>query len=127
MNTATTPAQDAAASSCLPVIDVQQSFTRRADFTDEGRADFLATQNALIDGARARGVPVVRVLYASPQGDATDPFAPATGLMRPLDGLSDFDAALTVRKCRHSALAGTGLDVWRAVGADEAWDHGTDA
>lgn len=32
--------------------------------------------------------------------------------MRPLDGLSDFDAHLTVHKTRHSALIGTGLEVW---------------
>jgi nicotinamidase-related amidase len=41
-----------------------------------------------------------------------DPFAPASGLVRPLDGLSGFDADLTVHKTRHSALVGTGLDVW---------------
>lgn len=32
--------------------------------------------------------------------------------MRALDGLQAFDAALTVTKSRHSALVGTGLDVW---------------
>jgi nicotinamidase-related amidase len=29
-----------------------------------------------------------------------------------MDGLVAFDAAHTVRKTRHSALVGTGLDVW---------------
>ena len=36
---------------------------------------------------------------------------PAPGA-RPLDGLLDFQAALTLEKHRHSALVGTGLAVW---------------
>lgn len=32
--------------------------------------------------------------------------------MRPLDGLLGFEAAATFIKHRHSALVGTGLDVW---------------
>jgi nicotinamidase-related amidase len=96
----------------LLVIDVQQSFTRRPYFTPTEVADFLAAQNALIAGAQAAGMPIVRVLHINPQGDASDPFALASGLVRPLEGLAEFDAALTVHKTRHSALVGTGLDVW---------------
>jgi nicotinamidase-related amidase len=99
-------------STALLVIDVQASFTQRPYFNELGRAEYLAAQNALIAGAQARGWPVVRVLHISPEGDASDPFALASGLVRPLDGLMDFDAALTVHKTRHSALVGTGLDVW---------------
>jgi nicotinamidase-related amidase len=43
---------------------------------------------------------------------ASNPFAQASGQVRPLDGLVDFDAAATFTKHRHSALVGTGLDVW---------------
>ena len=32
--------------------------------------------------------------------------------MGPLAGLADFDAAATFTKSRHSALVGTGLEVW---------------
>ena len=32
--------------------------------------------------------------------------------MRPIEGLADFEAAATFQKSRHSALVGTGLDVW---------------
>lgn len=99
-------------SSCLLVIDVQQSFTRRPYFSPEGVAAFLTAQNALIDDARHRGLPIVRVLHVEPGDDAGNPFCEASGLVRPLEGLSDFDPALTVRKQRHSALVGTGLDVW---------------
>lgn len=98
-------------STCLLVIDVQQSFVQRPYFDGRDLPAFLAAQNALIATAQARGWPVVRVLHEEP-GDASEPFAPASGLVRPLDGLSGFDAALTVRKTRHSALVGTGLDVW---------------
>jgi nicotinamidase-related amidase len=96
----------------LLVIDAQASFTRRPYFRPEGLAAYLAAQNALIDGAAARGMPIVRVFHHEPAGDAGNPFALASGLIRPLEGLADFDAALTVHKTRHSALVGTGLDVW---------------
>lgn len=105
------PATPADPSTCLLVIDVQQSFLQRPYFDGRDLAAFLAAQNALIATAQARGWPIVRVLHEEP-GDASEPFAPASGLVRPLDGLSGFDAALTVRKTRHSALVGTGLDVW---------------
>ena len=96
----------------LLVIDVQESFTRRPYFSDADVPAFLAAQNRLIEGCQAQGIPVVRVLHVSPDGDAGDPFAPASGLVRPLEGLRGFDAATTVHKTRHSALVGTGLDVW---------------
>jgi nicotinamidase-related amidase len=94
----------------LLVIDVQQSFVERPYFSAHGLAEYLDAQNRLIEGARAAGLPVVRVLHE--ESGHGNPFAPESGWVRPLDGLVDFDAALTVRKRRHSALVGTGLDVW---------------
>jgi nicotinamidase-related amidase len=52
------------------------------------------------------------VLHITPDGAASAPFALASGQVRALEGLAAFDAALTVHKTRHSALVGTGLDVW---------------
>jgi len=98
--------------SALIVVDVQQSFTRRPYFSAEAVPAFLAAQNRLIDGIEALGLPIVRVFHVSPGGEAADPFSPASGLVKPLEGLRDFAAALEVRKTRHSALVGTGLDVW---------------
>ncbi len=98
--------------SCLLVIDAQQSFTRRPLFSEDGLPQYLPAQNALIAGAQAAGWPVVRVLHHEPEAAAEAPFALASGLVRPLEGLSDFDASLEVLKSRHSALVGTGLDVW---------------
>jgi nicotinamidase-related amidase len=105
----TTQSKEATA---LIVIDVQASFTHRPYFSTEGLDEYLKAQNALIAAAQAKGWPIVRVLHITPDGPADDPFAIASGHVRPLEGLAAFDAALTVHKTRHSALVGTGLDVW---------------
>jgi nicotinamidase-related amidase len=97
---------------CLLVIDAQQSFRHRPYFSEDGMAAYLSAQNALIRGAQRAGWAIVRVLHHDPQAPADDPFALESGLVRPLDGLADFDASHTVFKTRHSALVGTGLDVW---------------
>jgi len=99
----------------LLLIDVQQSFTRRNYWVEDEVPAFLAACNALTAGCAARGVPVVRVFHTDPPEDraAGDlAFAPDSGLIRPLDGLAPFEAATTIEKHRHSALAGTGLSIW---------------
>ena len=98
--------------SCLIVIDVQESFRHRPFFTEQNLGAYLLAQNALIAGAQAQGMPIVRVLHSSGPADASNPFSLASGHVRALDGLQAFDAVLTVTKSRHSALVGTGLDVW---------------
>lgn len=98
--------------SALLVIDVQQSFTRRPYFNAADVPAFLAAQNRLIEGFTAQGLPIVRVFHVSPGGEASDPFAPASGLVAPLEGLRAFTPATEVHKTRHSALVGTGLEVW---------------
>ena len=98
--------------SCLIVIDVQESFRHRPFFTDEGLPAYLAAQNALVAGCVAQGVPVVRVFHCDGPAVPANPFSAESGQVRPLAGLADFDAAATFTKSRHSALVGTGLDVW---------------
>ena len=98
--------------SCLLVIDAQESFVHRPYFHSAPIPRYLAAQNALIQGCSALVLPIVRVFHHRPGGEATDPFALASGLVRPIEGLVDFTAAHTVHKTRHSALVGTGLDVW---------------
>lgn len=98
-------------SACPIVIDVQQSFVERPYFSRTGLDAFLDAQNRLIAGAVRRGLPVVRVLHEQP-GDAAQPFARASGPLRPMDGLRRFEPAHGVFQSRHSALVGTGLDVW---------------
>ncbi len=92
----------------LLLIDVQQSFVHRPYWSAADVPAFLDETNALIAGAVARGVPIVRVLHVEDDGA----FSRASGHVRPLDGLAPFDAAATFEKHRHSALVGTGLAVW---------------
>jgi nicotinamidase-related amidase len=73
---------------------------------------FLAATNRLLAGAQAAGIPVVQVFHTDGPEAADNAFSHASGLIRPLDGLAPFDAALRVEKHRHSALVGTGLAVW---------------
>ena len=96
----------------LVVIDAQQSFAHRPYFEPAELPAYLAAQNRLIEGFEAAGLPVVRVFHVQPDPTGADPFSLDSGLVRPLDGLRDFTAALTVHKTRHSALVGSGLDVW---------------
>ena len=96
----------------LLLIDVQASFTARPEWRDELAAPFLAACNALLAGCEAAGVPVVRIFHSDGPDQADNPFAHASGLIRPLDGLRPVQAALTLEKHRHSALVGTGLSVW---------------
>jgi nicotinamidase-related amidase len=97
---------------CLIVIDAQASFQHRPYFTERAMPAYLAAQNALIQGAQAANMPIVRVFHVDGPQDASNPFALASGHVRPIDGLADFQAAATFQKSRHSALVGTGLDIW---------------
>lgn len=97
---------------CLLLIDAQESFRQRPYFSAARYAPWLAAQNALIEGCVARGVPIVRVLHSDGPERADNPFARASGLVRPLAELAAFTPAAEFVKTRHSALVGTGLDVW---------------
>ncbi|AVS81960.1 hydrolase [Paracidovorax avenae] len=97
---------------CLLVIDVQESFRHRPFFSEAGLPAYLAAQNALIEGCEARGIPIVRILHSDGPEEASNPFALASGHVRPLAGLAAFTPAAEFTKHRHSALVGTGLDVW---------------
>jgi len=97
---------------CLIVIDVQESFRHRPYFAAHAAEAYLAVQNALIDGCAERGIPIVRVLHADGPAQADNPFAPESGHVVPMRGLREFAPAASFLKHRHSALVGTGLDVW---------------
>ena len=97
---------------CLIVIDAQESFRHRPYSTERDMSAYLAAQNALIAGCAARGVPVVRVLHVDGPKTASNPFAVESGHVTPLAGLMNFAVAATFHKNRHSALVGTGLEVW---------------
>ena len=106
------PAESLPMNTCLLVIDAQASFLHRPYSTDRDMPAYLAAQNALIQGAQTAGIPIVRILHTDGPDEACNPFALASGHVRPIDGLADFQPAATFQKSRHSALVGTGLDVW---------------
>ncbi len=97
---------------CLIVIDAQESFRHRPYYTAQDVPAYLAAQNALITGCAAKGVPIVRIFHVDGPETADNAFALASGHIQAMQGLADFEAAATFHKNRHSALVGTGLEVW---------------
>jgi len=97
---------------CLLVIDVQESFRQRPYWSEALAAPYLVEQNALIASVVAQDVPVVRIFHSDGPETPGNPFSQASGFVRPLQGLTAFDAAATFTKHRHSALVDTGLQVW---------------
>lgn len=97
---------------CLLVIDAQESFAHRPYWDQALAARYLVEQNALIEGAVACGIAVVRIFHTDGPDDASNPFAASSAHIRALSGLSNFTAAATFTKHRHSALVDTGLSVW---------------
>lgn len=91
----------------LLVIDVQESFRHRPYFEPADLPEYMSRQQALIDGAKRAGIRIVRVLHVENEG----PFSEASGFVIPMKELSLEEDAL-FKKRRHSALVGTGLDVW---------------
>lgn len=91
----------------LLVIDAQESFRHRPYYRDEEVAAYIERQQALIDGAKRAGISVVQIFHVENEG----PFSEASGLVKPLAPLS-IEPDAVFRKRRHSALVGSGLDVW---------------
>ena len=91
----------------LIVIDAQESFRHRPYWDEADLPAYLDRQQALVDGAAARGLPVVQVFHIQDDG----PFAPGSGHVRTLEPLRVAPAAVFTKR-RHSALVGSGLDVW---------------
>jgi nicotinamidase-related amidase len=91
----------------LLVIDAQESFRHRPYFEDAEVPAFVDHLQALVNGAAAQGIPVLQVFHVEDQG----PFALASGHVTTLTPLQ-IEPAATFHKRRHSALVGSGLDVW---------------
>lgn len=93
--------------SALIVIDVQASFRQSPYWSENDLPDYLARQQALIDGSVALGIPVVQIFHVEDSG----PFSLASGQVRTLEELS-IAPDVTFHKRYHSALAGTPLVAW---------------
>ncbi|KPF82761.1 hydrolase [alpha proteobacterium AAP38] len=91
----------------LLVIDVQESFRQRPYWQEAEAAPFFDRVQALIDGARAAGIPIAQIFHVDPDG----PFSKASGHVKLLAPVRITPDAV-FEKPRHSALVGSGLDVW---------------
>jgi nicotinamidase-related amidase len=91
----------------LLVVDVQESFRHRPYWSDADIRCFVEHLQKLIGGAKFRRIPVVQIFHVEESG----PFSMASGYVVPLEGLS-FTADAIFYKRSHSALIGSGLDVW---------------
>jgi nicotinamidase-related amidase len=91
----------------LVVIDVQESFRHRPYYTGEDVPAFIDRLQALVDGAKAAAMPVLQVFHL----DDTSPFTEESGYVTTLTPLR-IEPDAVFKKRRHSALVGTGLDVW---------------
>ncbi len=91
----------------LLVIDVQESFRQRPYWREDEAEPFFARIQRLIDGARQVGLPIAQIFHVDPEG----PFSKASGHVKPLSPVRVTPDAI-FEKTRHSALVGSGLDVW---------------
>lgn len=91
----------------LLVVDAQESFRHRPYWNDSGVPLFVEQLQTLIDGAKSQKIPVVQIFHVEDSG----PFSVESGYVVPFRGLS-FIADAVFHKRSHSALIGSGLDVW---------------
>lgn len=91
----------------LVVIDAQESFRHRPYWSADDVDAFLVRLQRLIDGAKAQGIPVVQIFHVEEEGA----FSLASGHVKVMAGLSIAPDAVFY-KHSHSALIGSGLDVW---------------
>ena len=91
----------------LLVIDAQASFEHCPYWSQEDVPMFLERIQALIDGAKVRGVPVVQVFHVEVAGV----FSLASGYVKALPPLAITPDAV-FHKRRHGALIDSGLAEW---------------
>lgn len=91
----------------LIVVDVQESFRQRPYWQEKDLPRFVERVQTLIDGAKAAGLRIAQVFHV----DADGPFSKASGTIVPLAPVR-VPADAVFEKSRHSALVGSGLDIW---------------
>lgn len=95
------------ARSALLLIDAQQSFEHAPYWSSVDTPRFYERAQALIDGARTMGIPLLQIFHVEDSGH----FSIASGHVKALSSLS-VCAQATFHKPRHSALVGSGLPTW---------------
>jgi nicotinamidase-related amidase len=91
----------------LLVIDAQQSFEHRPYWTPSDVPPFLDRLQYLVDGAKARRIPIAQIFHVEESGA----FSLESGYVKTMAALS-IGPDVTFYKQRHSALIGSGLTVW---------------
>jgi nicotinamidase-related amidase len=95
----------------LVVIDVQESFRRRAIWSATSNPHLIANLNRLVDGFRRAGDAVVWVLHDEPGTGGV--FDPALGHVRFIDGLRPpAPGEPVLHKTAHNAFTTTNLQQW---------------
>jgi nicotinamidase-related amidase len=94
-------------STALLVVDAQESFRHRPYWDGRNADRFVSRVQALIDGAVARGIPVVQILHV----EDTGVFSLASGYVTTMSPIA-IAPDVVFHKRSHSALVGSGLDVW---------------
>ena len=95
------------AQTALIVIDAQESFRHRPYWSDADLPLFVERLQTLIDGAKSRKIPVLQIFHIEECGA----FSFASGYVAPLAELC-FTPDAVFHERSHSALIGSGLDVW---------------
>lgn len=101
----------------LLVIDVQESFRQRPLWRTTSNPDIVDDVSRLVAAARRRGDLVVWVLHTEPGTGSV--FDPASGYVRPMDGLVPRAGDPVITKTSHNAFTTTNLQqvlVARGVG-----------
>lgn len=91
----------------LIVIDVQESFRARPNWSAVNHPDIADRVNLLVDAARAKGDLVVWVLHTEPGTGGV--FDPAKGHVRLIDGLEPIAGEPVITKTSHNAFTTTNL------------------
>jgi nicotinamidase-related amidase len=97
----------AAMTRALVVVDVQQSFRERPNWTAVSNAAIVKQVNRLVSAARDAGDVVVWVLHAEPGSNTV--FDPALGKVRLMDGLEPHEGEPIVTKTSINAFTTTNL------------------
>jgi len=93
--------------SALLIVDAQQSFEHRPYWNESDAPAFFDRLQALVDGAKARHIPVAQIFHIEESGA----FSLASGYVKTLASLS-VSPDVVFHKYRHSALVGSGLPIW---------------
>ncbi len=91
----------------LLVVDVQESFPHRDYYQEKYVPAFIENCQKLINGAKDAGIPIVQIFHVEPTGA----FSKASGNIKTLAPI-EIEPTTIIEKHRHSAFAGTTLDIW---------------